>query len=74
MEQEAKFTGASKHIANHYHLTRENVEQVDFGLKYVPSGKNLPDILTMGLCDKVYVKLSKRIGADLRMTDTSADE
>jgi len=52
----------TKHIAIHYHFTRERLQAGDFQLDYVPSEENLADLLTKGLHKSAHLTLCDKLG------------
>ena len=58
----AKFHQRTKHIDIRYHFVREHVDNGTFRLIWLPSHKNIADILTKPLPRPLFSKLSTSIG------------
>ncbi|GAA5988537.1 hypothetical protein JCM11641_003308 [Rhodosporidiobolus odoratus] len=54
--------GRTKHIAVHYHFTREHVEEGTVMLKWVPTGETAADLLTKGLAPAKHFLFTKMCG------------
>ncbi|GAA5984739.1 hypothetical protein JCM11641_002168 [Rhodosporidiobolus odoratus] len=54
--------GRTKHIAVHYHFTRERVEEGTVELKWVPTGEMAADLMTKGLAPAKHYLFAKRCG------------
>ncbi|GAA5983557.1 hypothetical protein JCM11641_007281 [Rhodosporidiobolus odoratus] len=54
--------GRTKHIAVHYHFTRERVEEGTVELKWVPTGEMAADLMTKGLGPAKHILFSKKCG------------
>ena len=56
-----RINARSKHIAIHYHFTRERIQTGDFTILHVPSADNLADICTKSLPLPLFRNLKHRI-------------
>ncbi|GAA5972784.1 hypothetical protein JCM11641_003938 [Rhodosporidiobolus odoratus] len=54
--------GRTKHIATHYHFTREQVAEGTVALKWVPTGEMAADLMTKGLAPAKHILFSKMCG------------
>lgn len=52
----------TKHIDIKYHFVREKVECNEIILEYVPTDKNVADVLTKGLCKQKQQNFTKLLG------------
>ena len=57
----------TKHIEVHHHFIRDHVAKGDIDLKHVPTDKQLADIFTKPLDEKVFFRLR----GELNITDAS---
>ena len=58
----AKFHQCTKHIDIQYHFIREHVDNGTFHLIWLPTHKNILDILTKPLPQPIFSKLSAALG------------
>ena len=50
----------SKHIDVHYHYVRQQLEDRNFGILYVPTADNLADLLTKNLPKPRHLELANK--------------
>ena len=50
----------SKHIDVHYHYVRQQLEDGNFGILYVPTADNLADLLTKNLPKPRHLELANK--------------
>ena len=56
-----RINSRSKHIHVHYHYVRQQIEDGNFGILYVPTADNLADLLTKNLPKPRHLELSNKI-------------
>jgi hypothetical protein len=62
MSHNPEFHARTKHIDIHLHFLRDYVEAGTLELKYIPSHKNLADIMTKGLAHQSHQDLTYGLG------------
>jgi hypothetical protein len=57
-----EFHDRTKHIEVRYHFLRQKVESEELELEYIPTGEQIADVLTKGLCREKHLKFSEGMG------------
>jgi hypothetical protein len=57
-----KFHDQTKHIEVRHHFLQQKVESEEITLAYTPTGDQVMDVLTKGLCHEKHDKFSKQMG------------